>query len=107
MTGIPYETSMVDKVYDHVLKYKNIIIVGGKLVGKHTILMQLARKVKSNNKLFIKDTISKEEANFIISKLNNEDTWIFLAKGALDPDYFCIFSDAKNIHLISIAEEYS
>ena len=107
LTGQAYETSMVNKVYNDALQNKNTIVIGGDFVGKTTLLMQLAKKIESTNKIFIKDAISREEANFILSKLDNEETWVFCAKGSLDIDALCIFAKADNIKLISTTEDYS
>lgn len=107
LTKQAYETSMVNTVYNNALKGKNVIIVGCDFTGKSTLLMQIALKVNSENKLFIKDSISKEEATFILSKLNNSDAWIFCAKNSLYTESFLVLAKAKNIRLVSIFDEYS
>lgn len=102
-----FESSMVNKAYDAALNHKNLIIVGGNFAGKSTLLMQLALKVDSNNKLFIRDAISKEEAAFIVSKINDATAWIFFEKATLDIESFRILSKATNIKVVSISDDYS
>ncbi len=107
LTKQAYECSAVNDIYNAALENKILILVGGNFVGKMTILMQLALKIESKHKLFIKEAISKEEAEFIISKIGANDTWIFCAKGMLDIDSLRAFSSKENVHIISIADDYS
>jgi len=95
LTKQAYESSMINNIYNEALNHKNIIIVGGHFVGKSTLLMQLALKIEATNKLFIKDPISKEEANFIVSKINNAEAWIFLKKGLLILNHCVFFLNQK------------
>lgn len=97
---------MVNVAYNESLKNKNTIIIGGRFVGKRTLLMQLALKVEAENKLFIQDSISKEEAKFILLKLNGAYTWIFFANGAQDIESLHIFAKASNVRLVTISDDY-
>lgn len=106
ITGVPYERNCVVQAEDFALKYKNVIVSGCHFSGKTTILMQLAKKVDSRNKIYISDA-TKEKAQYILQKTNHTETWVFFDNCCSDIQAFLVFAKAKNIKLVGTADDYS
>lgn len=100
-----YELPIVNDLYELALRNKNVILTGGKFTGKTTILMQLALKVESTNKLFV-EKLTPENARFIVSQIGNTETWLFYHDCAEDIESFTVFARTPNFRVIGIAEEY-
>ncbi|MBR4702634.1 MAG: SIR2 family protein [Oscillospiraceae bacterium] len=103
--GIPYERKAVTKAENNALENKNVIISGCHFSGKTTILMQLARKVDSINKLYVQG-ITKEEASFIVKQTKGQAAWIFFNDCCSDIDAFLVFAKSANIKVVGATDDY-
>lgn len=105
LTDVPYERKIVAELENATLTRKNVILIGCRFSGKTTILMQLARKVKHRNKFYV-DGITKEEAEFMIKKIGEQDVWIFFNNCTDNILAYNAFAKIKNIKLVGASEEY-
>lgn len=105
LAGVTYERDIVAKAENLALEKKNVILVGGHFTGKTTTLMQLARKINSNNKFYI-ENITKEEAVFIKNQLNGKSAWIFYNNCCKDVESYLILANCENIKLIGTSDDY-
>lgn len=64
LTGETVERDLISEVENIALTDKTVIISGGRYTGKTTALMQLARKVDAQNKLYVESLTSDEALLF-------------------------------------------
>lgn len=105
LTDVPYERKLVAEIENVTLKGNNVILIGCRFSGKTTILMQLARKVEHINKFYV-DGVTKEEAEFLIKKIGEQEAWVFFNNCTDNILAYNAFAKIKNIKLVGASEEY-
>jgi hypothetical protein len=103
LANIAYERKNVNKIYEAFLQNKNIIVVGIPFSGKTTNLMQLSTKFKPRLTLWC-DDITQEEAKFIKSNLNGNDTIILIDNCSEDMIAYKILAECPNIKIIGFTD---
>ncbi len=106
LTKQAIEMDMVNDTYNTYLNNKNIVIIGTNFSGKTTILMQLALKINSKNKLFV-NNLTPELSTFIINNLVGTEATIFVDDCELDMIAYKMLAQAENIKTIATATDYS
>ena len=102
---IPYERGLLAEIENKVLEGNNVIISGAHFSGKTTLLMQLAQKISSTNILYI-NSITKNEAEFIIKRIGSKETWVLFNNCCSDIDAFIALARITNIKLVGTADDY-
>lgn len=105
ISRVPYERSIVSEAENKALENKNVILSGPLFSGKTTALMQLSKKIDSENILYINEA-TKNEADFIIKKIGKTETWVLFNNCCSDVDAFIAFAKVPNIKLIGAADDY-
>ena len=100
------ELDIVNDLYDKHLSNKNIILIGTDFSGKTTALMQLALKINSANKLFVKN-LTEEKSKYILNNLAGAQTVIFVDDCEEDLIAYKLLADAENISTIATATDYT
>lgn len=105
LTDNTYERSLVPRIENALIKNRVIVISGCKFSGKTTLLMQLARKISNHNKFYL-DSVSKEEADFIMNIIGDQEALLFFNNCSDDILAFNALAKHSNIHLIGTADDY-
>ena len=102
---IPYERVLLAEIESKALEGNNVIISGAHFSGKTTLLMQLAQKISSPNILYI-NSITKNEAEFLIKRIGSKETWVLFNNCCSDIDAFIALARITNIKLVGTADDY-
>lgn len=105
LTGETVERDLISEVENIALTDKTVIISGGRYTGKTTALMQLARKVDAQNKLYV-ESLTSDEALFIKKNLNGESAWVFYNNCCRDVEAFLILARCPNINVVGTSDDY-
>lgn len=105
LIGETVERSLASEAENLAIKNKNVIISGGIFTGKTTLLMQLARKIDSKNKIYV-ESLTKEEATFIVKTLKGESAWMFFRNCCRDVDAMLVMANCPNITVVGTSDDY-
>lgn len=106
LSGYPYETKSVNRIYEASLSCKNVVAIGIPFSGKTTIMMQLAAKMDVPRKLVI-TKITLGEAQRIINVLKGTPAVVFIDDCCEDVHIANLFMACSNIRVIGFADDYA
>ncbi|MFV0566098.1 MAG: SIR2 family protein [Flavobacteriaceae bacterium] len=101
-----YSTSHIDKIINLLEKDKNIVVTGIPASGKSTLLLQIAKKISSQKRVFIFNDMTLHKSNVIKHEINRP-TIILVDNFAGNIDSFVNLTLNPNIKLVGFDRYYN
>jgi hypothetical protein len=105
-TGQLYKTSNYNKIAELINAKKNIVAIGIPACGKTTLMMQLAANIPFDGHKLVCSSITEEQANLIVNKLDGAQAIVFIEEFSGDMDAFNVLLEASNILTVGFDRDY-